>query len=669
MGVNRSILYACLALLPSVALAQATTETTEVVVRGTRLATYRGDALFSHVEVTKDDMARIDAADQALKASAQASLFRRSSSLTANPTVQGLSLRAIGPSGAGRALVTLDGIPQNDPFGGWIIWAGLPTQAISRAHVLRGAGGGAYGAGALTGVVDLSLDDTPGFYASAAAGSDDSRRFGAGGKAGPLSLSYDDATLHGNVPVRDGQAGEADVATYGRDRSWLGHADWPVGGGELSLLAGAYDSRRDTGLRGAIARSTGDQLGLSFTQQPTDRPGYRLQIWRKDSDLTNRSVSVAVGRTGTTLANDQVKTPADGEGFNAAVRGETPGGEWEFGVDGRVAEGESREYYRYMSGVATRYRVSGGRTSLAGAYGEGTEAVGAFTLTGALRLDRWRAYGGHRTETDTASQALTLNLHPADRAQTVASGRIGLGYAAGNTTWRVAAYTGFRPPSLNELYRPFRVGNDVTEANENLRPEGLRGAEAGFRATPGRWVIDADVFANTLIAPITNVTLGQGPGTFGNAGFIPAGGSYRQRRNGGPIKAAGVEMQLRYTVNPSLILSASGTTTCARTHGLRPAEAPDYSASLGAEARVGKARVNATWSFEGGSFDDDLNILPLKAYNSLTLDARYPLGRHADITVSIDNALNHKIAITHSGDGVIGYDNRRSLWVGLSVRD
>ncbi len=653
--------------IPAGAWAQTQpSDTTEVIVRGTRLATYRGDALFSHVDVGKDQIARTGAADQALKDAAQASLFRRSSSLTANPTVQGLSLRAIGPSGAGRALVTLDGIPQNDPFGGWVIWAGLPTQAIGRAHVLRGAGGGAYGAGALTGVVDMTLSDAPGFYADAAVGSHDSRRYDVGGGVGPLALYYNDATLTGDVPVRNGQAGAADVPAYGRDRALLGHAEWPLGSGELSLLAGGYDSRRDTGLAGATARSTGDQMSVSFTRQPAEKPGFRVQLWHKDSDLTNRSVSVAAGRTGTTLANDQVRTPADGEGFNAALRGETPQAEWELGVDGRLNNGESREYYRYMAGVATRYRISGGKTSFAGIYGEGTRTLGALSLTGALRLDRWRAYDGHRTETDTATHAPTLDLHPADQAKTVASGRLGIGYVVGEMTWRMAAYTGFRPPSLNELYRPFRVGNDVTEANENLRPESLRGAEAGFRTVRDKWTIDGDVFANTLSDPITNVTLGLGPGTFGNAGFIPAGGSYRQRQNLGQIKATGAELQLRYEINPSLILSASGTLTHARTHGKRPAEAPDYSATVGAETHLGKARFVASLSFEGESFDDDLNTLPLKAYQRLSLDASYPLNRRLDLTVAMDNALNGKIAITHGGDGVIGYDNRRSIWIGLA---
>src|SRR5262249_46387861 len=56
--------------------------------------------------------------DDRLRAVPGFTLFRRTSSLVANPTTQGVSLRGIGSSGASRTLVLWDGIPENDPFGG-----------------------------------------------------------------------------------------------------------------------------------------------------------------------------------------------------------------------------------------------------------------------------------------------------------------------------------------------------------------------------------------------------------------------------------------------------------------------------------------------------------------------------------------------------------------------
>src|SRR6185312_8981113 len=126
-----------------------------VVVRASRLPTPVSVKAFSVVQVTPHVLATSDRLDHALSSIAGFSLFRRTSSLGANPTTQGVSLRAIAGSGASRSLVTLDGVPQNDPFGGWVIWTGLPPEAIASAALVRGAGSGPYGAGALTGVVAL----------------------------------------------------------------------------------------------------------------------------------------------------------------------------------------------------------------------------------------------------------------------------------------------------------------------------------------------------------------------------------------------------------------------------------------------------------------------------------------------------------------------------------
>src|ERR1044071_8049284 len=85
--------------------------------------------------------------DDALRQVPGFQLFRRSGSRTANPTSQGVSLRGVGASGASRALVLFDGIPLNDPFGGWVYWDRAPREVIDRVEVVRGAASDLYGSG------------------------------------------------------------------------------------------------------------------------------------------------------------------------------------------------------------------------------------------------------------------------------------------------------------------------------------------------------------------------------------------------------------------------------------------------------------------------------------------------------------------------------------------
>ena len=82
-------------------------------------------------------------------------LFRRSSSLVANPTTEGVSLRGLGSTAASRSLVVLDDIPLNDPFGGWIHWEELPELAIHSVEVVRGGASDLYGSSAIGGVISL----------------------------------------------------------------------------------------------------------------------------------------------------------------------------------------------------------------------------------------------------------------------------------------------------------------------------------------------------------------------------------------------------------------------------------------------------------------------------------------------------------------------------------
>ncbi|HEV7227095.1 TonB-dependent receptor [Brevundimonas sp.] len=654
----------------------------EVVVTAPRLPPAAGDAAFSVTRIgpeTLDGEARLD---EALGTVPAVGLFRRTTSLTANPTTQGLSLRAVAPTGAGRALVTLDGVPLNDPFGGWVIWSRQPVEGLSGLDVVRAGGTGPYGAGALTGAVVLRERDDGGAI-TAAVGQRGSARVAASGTGdlGPLRwvATAGHESTEGHVPVRAPDRGAADRPLDLDALSGSLRLDLPAGPVLISARASAYREDRGSGLDGARATVEGTALSLTAARAPTDQaPGWRVQFWRGTSDLQNSSVAVAADRSMTTPANDQFATPAEAWGLNAAWRGRRGGLEGELGLDARIAEGETNERFRFMGGQFTRTRQAGGETSVVGAYAEGSWTGGPWLVAGGLRLDRWEATGGFRREADAQTGAPTLDSPSPDRSGEVVSARLGLRRAL-TPDWsvRAAAYTAFRPATLNELHRPFRVGADVTEANAALEPERLSGAEIGLARETARLDLRATAFAVRVEDAIVNVTVGAGPGTFPVAGFIPAGGVLRRRQNAGSIDAMGLELDAAWRPTDGLTLRAAVSATDARLDGgaaapqltgLRPAQAPIWSATAGADwvfAAGWTLSADARW--ESRRFDDDLNSRALDP--ALTLDARVERA-FGPTTLWIEalNLTDADLETAETGTGVASYGPPRTLWVGVSRR-
>lgn len=660
-------------------------ELPEIVVTGARLPPAAGEAAFAVIRLTEADLQAEQRLDEALASVPAVSLFRRTSSLSANPTTQGISLRAIAPSGAGRTLVTLDGVPLNDPFGGWVIWSQVPTESLSGLDIVRGSGAGPYGAGALTGVINLrERDDGAALDASV---TDGGGRLSASGATavGPVRLVASGLyeTRDGYIPVRGAAAGAADMPLDLRVRSAALRADLPVADATISLRAAAFQEDRGSGLAGARATASGNLLSATAAAGPrADRPSWRLQAWRRESDLANTSVAVAAGRTTTTPANDQFETPATGWGVNAALRRTTVSGigraEWELGADARFNDGETRERFRFMAGAFTRDRIAGGETSVVGAYAEGSSSIGRWLVAGGLRLDQWRNERGRRLERDRATGLPTLDETDPDRSGEVVSARLGIRREIGTgQALRLAAYTGFRPATLNELHRPFRVGNDLTEANAALEPERLTGVEGGWAWTGERASLTATVFWNEIDAAIVNVTIGAGPRVFPRAGFVPAGGVLRQRMNAGAIEATGLEIDGRFEVGDALSVRAAVSVTDAHLDGgvlapqltgLRPAQAPDWSATAGVDWRAtDRLTLAADLRWESRRFEDDLNSRVLEAAVTADVRAEWAVSPSTRIWFAADNLFDAEVEVSETATGVAGFGPPRTFSLGVRL--
>jgi outer membrane cobalamin receptor len=649
----------------------------QVVVEAARLTPSPVDTAFTIVKVD-EAIATASRLDDALTSVPGVQLFRRTSSVAANPTTQGLSVRSIAGSGAGRALVTLDGAPQNDPFGGWVIWSALPPVSIESALIVRGAGAGPYGAGALTGTVQLAERTAVPAHGEYELFAGERGTYGTQGAFASDGLFLAGAwqRTDGWTPVRAGRGAADKPLAYEAMSGAVRYAP-DLGGLDLALRASAYEESRDSGLAGANSRATGASTSLAVAQRLSGQEAeWRVQLWGRVSDLENSSVAVAAGRATATPANEQYATPAVGMGVNAAFRQFVGQGGWEVGGDFRYADGETREHFRFMAGDFTRGRIAGGSQTVGGVYGEAWWDFSSWRLTGGARIDHWASFDGERRERDLATGAATLDFKPEDADGWQPTARIGLRHDGGPLVFHAAAYSGFRPPTLNELHRPFRVGNDVTEANAGLEPEVLYGAEAGLTGDY-LWRWSATVFASRLEGAVTNVTIGFGPGTFPVAGFIPAGGVLRQRQNAGDIDAVGVEAEVSRWWSETLGLRLAAAWTQAEVDGgsvapqltgLRPAQTPEVTATAELTWRpVAPLTLLAQARYEGQRWEDDLNSRSLGAATTLDLRADWRLSKQAALWLALDNVTDEAVETGQTGDGIESFDAPRTVRIGLKL--
>jgi hypothetical protein len=366
----------------------------QVIVTAARLPPAAADAAFSVVHLGEGELGRSQRVDEAVGATPGVSLFRRTSSLSANPTTQGISLRAIAPSGAGRALVTLDGVPLNDPFGGWVIWSQLAPESLAGIDIVRGTGAGPYGAGALTGVIALKERDA-GIAGDVSGGNLGAQRASAAAVStlGRLEFfgaaSYDKSD--GYVPVRGPAQGAADTRTDLEAKSIAGRVDLATGLGLLSLRGGFFEEDRGAGLAGARANASGNVFSATLVQAPRGQAyGWRVQAWRRTSDLFNTSVAVAADRSATTPANSQDKTPATGTGLNGALRRKVGGVEVGAGRR-RPASATARCASASAMSAAPTPAPAWRAARPLGGWGLCRRLVvgGPWLAAGGLRLDRW----------------------------------------------------------------------------------------------------------------------------------------------------------------------------------------------------------------------------------------------------------------------------------------
>jgi outer membrane receptor protein involved in Fe transport len=686
-------LAASLAATPALAQDQPASEITWadalITVVGKPLDVPLGDRAYSVTSITPDMLANEPSQrlENALRLVPGLQQFRRSDARSANPTSQGVTLRGLGGNASSRALLMLDGVPQSDPFGGWISFPGYDAINLAAVRVRRGGGTGSDGPGALAGTIELDSagirPDQSNVYGDLAYGSRNSIEASVGTSqslgAGGLSISAQYARGDGFVPTIARQRGLVDRAALyeqaGINLRFVAPIDADT---ELQASARAFTDQRERGF--AFSDNSNDGADASVRLVGRGTLPWSALAYVQMRSFASSFAAISADRAAATQTLDQFNVPSTGLGARIEIRpsiGE--GAELRLGGEWRRTTGETRELFTYVAGNPTRLRRAGGASDTFGAFAEASwQASPDLLLTGGGRVDRWTLTDGRLRETVLATGAPLTTTDFANRSGWEGTGRLGFAWdAASLLTLRGAGYLGWRLPTLNELYRPFRVGADATAANAALAPERLQGVELGLDWEIFTLQLGATVFWNRLDNAIANVTLARGPGTFPGVGFVSAAGSFNQRQNLDAVEAKGIEVEARADVGDFNFAAAYSYVDAevragpgqVAIDGLRPAQVPRHFAtgSVGWFPRGNDSGVNLTARYVGSQFEDDLGLLALD--DALTLDARAALRISRNLLVELrgENLFDATVQAAISGPGIIERGMPRTIWLGVKL--
>ncbi|MGH7412839.1 MAG: TonB-dependent receptor plug domain-containing protein [Candidatus Rokuibacteriota bacterium] len=647
------------------ARAQETERLEPVVVTATRTEQRLGEAPASVSVLTREDLARTAAQslDDVLRQVPGFSLFRRSSSLVSHPTTQGVSLRGIGPSGASRALVLLDGIPINDPFGGWVYWDRVPLQSVEQVEVVRGGGASVWGNYALGGVINIITRRPTGRAAffEGSYGTSDTHQVDLllTEALGPLRLSLEgNHFATGGYPVVSAsRRGPIDVDAGSEHLTFNGRAELVLSPDLSGFVRGTYyEESRDNGTRLQINNTDAGSFATGLRARTRDGSEWTGTVFTDVQAFRSTFSAQAADRTSETLALDQ-RVPTTSVG--AALSWSRAFGAHRLlaGTDFRWIDGETDERV-YVAGDFARTRVAGGEQQILGLFLQDVfRPIPMLELVAGIRADHWRAYHGFRRDTPPPAGIPARQTY-GDIDRIGVSPRVAaVVHATPTTDVRASAYQGFRVPTINELYRVFRVRNDVTVANEHLKPERLTGGEVGVEQRWGPFEGRATAFWNEVEDLIANVTLTS------RLPDCPEGTTCRQRQNLDRARIRGVETEL--TLRPArdwrIIAGYIFTDATVRDapqqrslEGKRLAQVPRHGGSLTVRYdNPALFAAAATVRFVGRQFEDDLNTLPLGSYALVDLFLARRLARWAEVFVGIENLLDTTYSTGRSSEGVV----------------
>jgi outer membrane cobalamin receptor len=619
------------------------------------------------------------------------SLRDHQSALISHPSRHSPAMRGLGGgSSSSKILVLLDGVPLNDPFAGWVHWSRVPMALLGRAEVVRGGGSGVWGDRALGGVInlmtvdpnrnDVQLSVSGGTHGTARTGGSVTRR------QDKLSLQVagDYTTTDGYIVVPQDLRGPIDTPSGARDLVGYARARYDFTPLASAFFSGNFlDEQRDNAT--PLRENDTDALEMRGGMQWITSGGSRLAAHVFANKLTHQHffTTESLDRQTETPSLNQ-HTPATSAGAQASWSREVMRHQLSGGVDLSLIEGTVNEDQAYSNGRFTRHRRVEGKQSLWGAYVQDAyDITNRARLLASLRFDTRRTHDARRQESDVINNVVLIDTLYNDIRESRVSHNLGLRMQATDAiAFRLSNYSAFRSPTLNEFFKPFReAGNTIVEANPSLDTERLTGYEAGIDITAGRAVARLTAFHTRIHDPIFELTV-EAAGSTGRViapcGFVPAGGTCRQRRNVDLVESRGLEAELdlhvardvtlrgSYGFNPTEVLRASAQPELV---GKEARSSARHSYTLiAAYDRPSLANVAVTVRSASRRFEDDLNRLDLGSFVVADIRASKAVTRQAQIFVGVENMFDAEYPISRANSGLVRTGGPRMFEGGIRYR-
>lgn len=637
----------------------------------------------ANVTVLKPDDLRLSASsrlDDVLRQVPGFSLLRQGSSVVTSLSLQGVSLRGLGPTNTGRTLVLLDGVPLNDPFSGHVTWSRIPLGSVERIEVVRGGGSTTWGSLALGGVIHILTHKPEGraLRFRGQGGGRGTRNFDllASESAGPVTFSagggyYD---TDGYRLWRADQLGEIDRPARMQSETLLGRVDYRASPRARFYLQGGYSAEdREKGT--PLGRSDFITRSYDFGGDVTARSQglWSFHLFAVSRSSRNFSSTVSSDRATERPTGDEYRAPCAAVGTN--LQWSTRAGERHrisAGADHQWLDGESDALgaYSSSSGGFTTDRHVEGRTQILGFYLQDIFRPSVrWQLVASARFDVVRSFDARDVLTEIATGDVLTETRYTDETKTTLNPSLGVvHHLSDDFSLRASVYRAFRAPTISELYEGF-LGRDgtVTVGNADLKPEQLVGGEAGVDFRQGRLLSTRITgFWNEVESTITQRTVGVADSDTDTdippCGLVPAGGVCRQTDNVGRLRSRGVELEADF--RPHEILHFSGSYTFddavlsesddASLVGNQVRNVARHQFGLRGsvdEPSVLSASVQAR--FVGDRFEDDRNTLPLDELFVVDLLVSRKATRWSEVFVSVENVFDTEFEVRKTTTGLV----------------